>query len=65
MDERKYLLISGIFFLIIAVLHLFRLIFNWHFDIGGYTFPMWVSYFPILIFGILSRWAFKLYTAKG
>ena len=65
MNEKKYLLISGILFLVLAVLHLLRVIFSWPFEIGEYSIPIWVSYFPVVILGVLSRWAFRLYATKG
>ena len=60
MKDKAYLLISGTLFGIIAAIHLFRIINEWPFQIGSWSFPMWLSWLGIAFFASLSVWAFRL-----
>jgi hypothetical protein len=46
---RLYLVVSGVVFLLVAVLHLLRLVFEWPVVVGPWTIPQWPSYvgFPV------------------
>lgn len=60
MGIKAYLTISGILFVIIAVLHLLRLIYQWPAEIGAVSIPVWVSCAGLLIASVLFVWAFLL-----
>lgn len=60
MNQKKYNLISGIFFMMIAVLHLLRLVFSWEAVIGGWTVPLWLSVVAFMISGFLAYEGFRL-----
>jgi hypothetical protein len=49
-----YVAISTLIFLLVAVLHLFRLI--WQADVmfGAWHAPMWISIVGVIVFGALS-----------
>jgi hypothetical protein len=60
MSPRAYLLISGTFFGIVAVLHLLRVVNSWAFVLGPWSFPIWVSWLGTVVPGVLSIWALRL-----
>ena len=55
-----YLLISGVIFGLVAIMHLLRVINTWSFQIGPMDIPMWMSYGGIVIPAVLCGWAFRL-----
>jgi hypothetical protein len=54
MSRNTYLFTSGVIFLLIAVLHLLRLIYGWEAVIGGWVVPEWVSVVALVIAGYLG-----------
>ena len=60
MKDKAYLQISGTLFGIIATVHLLRILNDWPFQIGSWSFPMWLSWLGIAFFTTLSVWAFRL-----
>jgi len=60
MDAKLFNLITGLIFLIVAGLHLCRLIFMWDFIVGPIVFPMWLSWFGFAVALFLSIWSFKI-----
>lgn len=58
---KKYLLISGIIFGAVAILHLIRAIMNWHFIIGTWPVPEWMSYIAFIAAGVMCVVALKLF----
>lgn len=65
MDSRPYLLVSGLVFAVVAVLHLLRVVNGWSFQLGPLDLPMAVSWLGAIVPGILSVWAFRLATRAG
>jgi hypothetical protein len=59
-DQRTYNIVTGALFLIIAVLHLLRVIFGWQARIGGLDIPLWASWLAILVSGGLAYCGFRL-----
>jgi uncharacterized membrane protein len=59
MAIRPFLLLVGVIFGIIAVLHLFRIIAGWPAVMGGAAIPMWVSWLGLVVTGFLSVQAFR------
>ncbi|MBI2627017.1 MAG: hypothetical protein HYW77_02120 [Parcubacteria group bacterium] len=59
MSYKTYSTTVGVIFLIIAILHLFRLIFGWNANIGGWEVPMWFSVVFIFVAGYLGYQSFK------
>ncbi|MFH0940899.1 MAG: hypothetical protein V1840_03490 [Candidatus Omnitrophota bacterium] len=54
------LLISGIIFLIVSLLHLCRLIFKLEAKMGRFTIPQWVSIFGFTAPMLFALWIFSL-----
>jgi len=54
--QKAYFAISGIIFGLVSILHLIRAQFEWNFDLGPYSFPVWASYLGFLVAGALSIW---------
>jgi len=55
-----YLVISGSIFLMVALLHLLRLVYHWPITIGSWTLPHWVSYVGFPAASGYCIWAFWL-----
>ena len=51
---------SGAIFLLIAVLHVCRLIWRWEALIGGWHVPLWISWAAVLFAGYLAYAAFTV-----
>jgi hypothetical protein len=56
---KTYLRIVGIFFLIIALAHLLRLLFGATIIFGDWPLPQWFSYLGFCLAGLLSYFGFK------
>jgi hypothetical protein len=59
MNRKTPLIIAGIIFTIVSVLHLLRIVYHIEVMFGGSILPMWISYigFPITL--LLAMWMFK------
>ncbi|PKK83166.1 MAG: hypothetical protein CVT49_10175 [candidate division Zixibacteria bacterium HGW-Zixibacteria-1] len=58
MARNMYLIISGIIFGLVALLHLGRLVYGWEVQFGAWTVPFWLSWGGFFGAGILCFWAF-------
>jgi hypothetical protein len=54
MNQRSFSLIAGIIFIIIAFLHLLRIIYGWDPVVEGWTVPKWLSWVALVVFGYLG-----------
>jgi len=59
-EVNNYLLASGLIFLLITLLHLFRIIFQWEAIFNGKEIPLYASYVGLIIGAVLTYYAFKL-----
>jgi len=50
--------VSATLFLIVAIMHLLRIIFGWSVEIGGLSIPFWVSWLGVLVAGALAYFGF-------
>ncbi len=57
---RAYILITGVIFVIVALVHLLRLLLDWPVEVAGLAVPPWVSWIAFLVAGALAIWAFSL-----
>jgi len=48
MDQKAYNTITAVLFLVIAVLHLLRIIVGWPAQIGGLDIPLWASWLALV-----------------
>ena len=60
MTQRTFTQVAGVIFLVIAVLHLLRLIFGWEAVIAGWPVPHILSWIALFVSGALAFTAFKL-----
>ena len=56
---RRYELVSGIVFSIIALVQLTRTLLGWPVQVDLFTVPVWVSGVVFLITASLAVWAFR------
>ena len=56
---RRYELVSGILFTIVALAQLTRTLLGWPVQIAGVSVPLWPSGLAFLITGSLAVWAFR------
>jgi len=59
MNRSLYPTVSAVIFGIVACLHVLRLIFGWHFQLGNQIMPIWISYLGAPAAGFLCIWGFK------
>ena len=57
---RTYLLVTGLVFGAVTLLHILRLAYAWPAQIGGWTVPLELSWFGVVVAGALCAWAFAL-----
>ena len=60
MKPTTYALATGLIFLLIALLHLARLIFGWEAIIGGWSLPTWISGVALLVAAYLGYEGLRL-----
>ncbi len=58
--QKKYCLISGVLFSLVAATHLLRIIFGASVLVDTYVVPMFVSWIGFFVPAILAFWAFRL-----
>lgn len=57
---RRYVLVSGLFFTLLAAVQLTRFLLQWPVLVAGVTIPTWVSLIAALILVALAMWAFRV-----
>lgn len=60
MSQKTFNTLAGVVFSVVAVLHLFRLMFRWEAVIGEWAVPAWVSALALVLSGYVALSAFKL-----
>jgi len=60
MTGKCYVLITGIIFCLVSVMHLLRVLYHVPVQIGGWLAPEWISWLGFIGPGILSIWAFRI-----
>ncbi len=56
---RQYVLVSGLFFTLLAALQLIRFLMQWPVTVGTVAVPAWLSLIAALMLGSLATWAFR------
>lgn len=54
MTRKPFSILAVFVFVIVAVLHVVRVVFSWEVIINGATIPMWVSLPGVMIAGVLA-----------
>ena len=60
MSSKVYFVISGVIFGLVALAHLFRVIYQMPVQVGDWAFPVWLSWGGLVVAGVLCVWAFRL-----
>jgi hypothetical protein len=58
MNRNTYLKVTAALFLVMAIVHLLRIILGWHVEIGGLSIPFWVSWLAVPVAGALAYLGF-------
>jgi hypothetical protein len=56
---RRYEQVSGIFFSVLAILQLTRVVAGWPVQVATVTVPTWASIVAFLVTASLAAWAFR------
>ena len=60
MKQQTYSMIIGIIFLIVAILHLVRVLYSWQLLVNNsFSVPLWISWIGFIVAGILAYFGFK------
>lgn len=49
MNRNTYSQLTGYIFILIAILHLARIVWSWDAVIGGWTVPLWLSWIALIV----------------
>ncbi len=60
MSQKMFSATAGVIFLLIALLHAFRIVFGVEWIVEGWTVTMWVSWVAVLIAAYLAYQGFRL-----
>lgn len=60
---RRYELVSGAFFSLLAIVQLTRVALGWPVQVAAVSVPVWASVLACLVAGSLAAWGFR--TARG
>lgn len=60
MKPKTYFAAVSVVFLVVASLHLLRVIFGWSAQIGGWDAPMWLSWLALIFAGTLAYQGLRL-----
>jgi hypothetical protein len=61
LNRKTYMTVTATLFLVVAIMHLLRIIFGWQVEIGGLSIPFWVSWLGVLVAGALAYLGFTQY----
>jgi hypothetical protein len=56
---RRYEMVSGILFTLIALVQLTRTVLGWPVQVDLFTVPVWLSAIAFLVAGGMAIWAFR------
>jgi hypothetical protein len=56
--RKTYITVTAALFLVVAIMHLLRIIFGWSVEIGSLSIPFWVSWLGVLVAGALAYFGF-------
>ena len=65
MNSQKYIEISGLIFIVAAILHLIRAAAGWSLVINGYAVPVGVSWVVVVVIGFLAYQSLDLREDKS
>ena len=56
---KRYALVSGTVFSLIALVQLIRALSQWRAEVGGWPVPVWLSWVAFGVAAALAVWAFR------
>ena len=59
MGHKNYCVVSGVFFALVALAHLMRVVEGMTVQVEEYMIPMWVSWLATVVPAALALWAFR------
>ena len=59
MDQRTYNWTTAALFLIIAAMHLLRIVLGWPAQLAGWNVPLWLSWLALIVTGALAWFSFR------
>ncbi len=60
MTNITYCVVSGVLFVLVALVHLLRLVYQLPVVVDEYVVPMWASWVACIVPALLAVWAFRL-----
>ncbi len=60
MGYKNYCVVSGVLFSLVALAHLFRIIYGMSVQVDDYAVPMYVSWVGLVVPAGLAFWAFRI-----
>ena len=60
MRQRTFSLVAGVVFGLVALAHVFRIVFGWSIVIQDLSVPTWASWIAVVVFGYLAYEGFRL-----
>jgi hypothetical protein len=54
LNRKTYVTATATLLLVVAIMHLLRIIFRWQVEIGGLSIPFWASWLGVLVAGALA-----------
>lgn len=65
MATQQYCLVSGIFFSLVSIAHLLRILYGLPITVDDYVVPMLFSWIGFIVPAALALWAFRLSRGTG
>ncbi len=60
MGHKQYCVVSGVFFSLVALGHLLRIVYGMSIQVDDYVVPMFVSWVALVVPAGLAFWAFRV-----
>ena len=60
MSEKTFCTIAAVIFILVALVHLARIVMGWPAMIGAWSVPMWVSWLGLVVAAVLAYFGFRL-----
>ena len=60
MDAKRFSLVAGVIFALVALFHLVRIFMEWTVIIGDWPIPMWLSWIALVVAGGLALLGLRL-----
>jgi hypothetical protein len=57
-ESKNLMTVTATLFLVVAIMHLLRIIFGWQVEIGGLSIPFWASWLTVPVAGALAYFGF-------